>query len=575
LFKLALNIVIYNIKLIKNYFEKLILYIMAKLFFILYLFIPLIFFSQTKYNSTKNNLDKNSDGWLDSYTNNRIDYDGSDVLKTPPADVLKNKNLGLQHDTPYNFDFSQFWVSPSGAFTNVNDAAAGYFEGDTLLCIACYTFNPNKFYIWKQVQTKPDSFALIYTYTKAEFGGFGPIAVGDIDGDGKIDIAAADYSTLSRIYVFSNTGIGTWTSRETQNALTHPADNNSAMALLIGDLNKNGQKEIICLRGWSSPTSGMVRIWEHTGGPGTYNFTNLFTYTTVSYVFGQGGIGDSDGNGWDEVFITYGGYDQYNTNIRKIQYDSASGTFQHQMFTAPAIGLPISYKIADVNNNGTKELICSQSSNGKAAVYIYKSTGPNQYVTLDSIFEPSDPNTMLTCDVKLLTGETYSAIIAASYGSVVYVYEYYGTSFVKQYQNSNYTGPAIRRIAWLPWTGYDGYMNSWGSTNSNGNVYLFKRNMPSGILSNRNIAEGFKLEQNYPNPFNPSTVINFTIGKSTHLSLEVYDITGKLIEMPINQYMNNGNYSIQFNGQNLPSGVYYYKIEAGDRTDTKKMVLIK
>jgi hypothetical protein len=549
---------------------------MTRIFFIIFLLIQFTAsLSEPKSQPQNENHDKNLNGKLDTYVTGNIDYDGSGELYRLPYKMLKRFNNNTLQDVPYNFDFSQFWVSPSGAFTNVNDAACGYFDGDTLLSVVCYTFNPNKFYIWKQTASRPDSFALIYTYTKAENGGFGPIAVGDVDGDGKTDIVSADYSTLTRIYVFSNTGPDTWISRETQSSLTHPADGNSAMALLIGDLNKNGQKEIICMRGWSSPTSGMVRIWEHTGGPGTYSFNSIFTYTTVSYLFGKSGIGDSDGNGWDEVFLTYGGYDQYNTNIRKIQYDSASATFQHQMFTAQAIGLPISYKVADVNNDETKELICSQSSNGKAAVYIYKGTGVNQYQTLDSIFEPSDPSTMMTCDVKLLTGETYPAIIAASYGSVVYVYEYNGTAFIKQYQNSNYPGPAIRRISWLPWTGYDGYMNTWGSTNSNGNVYIFKRNMPNGIISNKNLPAEFKLEQNYPNPFNPATIISFSIEKSSHVTLNVYDVTGKLTAVLIDKDLDRGSYNIQFSGENYPSGIYFYRLQAGDFSQTRKMLLVK
>src|SRR2546422_859737 len=173
----------------------------------------------------------------------------------------------------------------------------------------------------------------------------------------------------------------------------------------------------------------MVRIWEHTGGVGSFTFTNLFTYTTVSYLFGKSGIGDSDGDGWDEVFLTYGGFDQYNTNIRKIEFDSVSQTFQHQIFSAQAIGLPVSYKIADVNNDGVRELVSTQSSNGRAAVYIYRSTGQNQYQTLDSIFENSDPNTMMISDIKILTGDIYPSILAGSFGSKIYVYKYNGTTY--------------------------------------------------------------------------------------------------------------------------------------------------
>jgi hypothetical protein len=471
--------------------------------------------------------------------------------------------------------FSLFWTSPAGAFSNCNDGWVGYLDNDTLLDIVGYTFNPNKLYIWEQVPTNPDSFALIFTYTKQEFGGFGPIAVGDIDGDGKMDIAVADYSTLSRIYIISNTGDNTYVSRETQNTLIHPADGTQAASLLIGDLNKNGQKEIIINRGSSFPTSGSVRIWEHTGGSGSFTFNNLYTYTTSSYLFGKSGIGDSDGDGWDEVFLTYGGYDVFNTNIRKIKYDSVSGTFVHQLFSANAIGFPSSYKVADIYNNGNKELIATQSSNNKAAIYIYKSTGPNQYQTMDSIFEPSDPNTMMISDIKKLTRDTYPTILAASFASNIYMYQYNGSTFVRQYQNNTGLGPATFRVYWLPWTGHDGYFHTWTSSSSNGNFYLYKRTDVNGIENQNSILSSFKLDQNYPNPFNPSTVINYELPNEGNVSLAVYDLNGKVVKDILSGHETKGNHRAEFTGNNLASGIYFYMLKFGENVQTRKMILIK
>ncbi len=538
----------------------------------------------------------NSDGRIDNFNQgSKSDYKGTGVAEQISLSELINQRhykLQIPEDNPLTMTYTQFWSSPPGAFGNCWDGAVGFFDGDTLLSVAGYTFSPNMFYIWKQSPTNPDSFSIVFQYTKQEFGGFGPIAVGDVDGDGKTDIVLADFSTLTRVYIISNTGIGTYVSRETQGTFVHPNDGLSAQALLIGDLNKNGQKEIICLRGSSSPTSGMLRIWEHTGSPGTYSFTNIYTYNTVSYVFGKGGIGDSDGDGWDEVFLTYGGYDVYNQNIRKIHYDSASASFQYQIFTAPAIGLPVSYRVADVNNDGVNELISTNSSNGRAAVYIFKSTGPNQYQVIDSIFENSDPNTMMISDIRLLTGDTYPTILCASFGGRVYMYQYDGSHYTQVYENLNYPGSAIRRVYWLPWTGKDGYFNTWSSTNSNGTFYLFKRDIPIGIINNNQIIPAnFSLEQNYPNPFNPTTKIRFEVplnkGESRGLSvkLEIYDALGREIETLVNENKPPGTYEITWNASNYPSGVYFYKLVVNDPgssgqnngrfVETKKMLLIK
>lgn len=86
----------------------------------------------------------------------------------------------------------------------------------------------------------------------------------------------------------------------------------------------------------------------------------------------------------------------------------------------------------------------------------------------------------------------------------------------------------------------------------------------------------FRLMQNYPNPFNPSSMINFAIPQKSRVSLYVYDISGKLvIKMIDNEIKTEGNYTYEFDGSELPSGMYFYKLTAGNFTETKKMILIK
>lgn len=89
------------------------------------------------------------------------------------------------------------------------------------------------------------------------------------------------------------------------------------------------------------------------------------------------------------------------------------------------------------------------------------------------------------------------------------------------------------------------------------------------------IPSEYKLFNNYPNPFNPNTIIRFNIKKSSFVKLNVYDITGKLVSTLVNQNLNAGEYKIDFDGSELSSGVYIYRIEAGDFKDTKKMLMVK
>ncbi len=85
----------------------------------------------------------------------------------------------------------------------------------------------------------------------------------------------------------------------------------------------------------------------------------------------------------------------------------------------------------------------------------------------------------------------------------------------------------------------------------------------------------FHLFQNYPNPFNPVTTISYSIPNSGKVEIKVYDIAGREIIVLVNEIKEAGRYEIRFYGNNLASGVYFYKIESGNFTQTMKMLLVK
>jgi len=98
----------------------------------------------------------------------------------------------------------------------------------------------------------------------------------------------------------------------------------------------------------------------------------------------------------------------------------------------------------------------------------------------------------------------------------------------------------------------------------------------SGITqTGNNIPENYSLQQNYPNPFNPITHFGFRIAESGLVKLSVYDALSKEVEVLLNQQLQPGTYEADWDASTYPSGVYYYRLESGSFTDTKKMVLIK
>jgi len=133
--------------------------------------------------------------------------------------------------------------------------------------------------------------------------------------------------------------------------------------------------------------------------------------------------------------------------------------------------------------------------------------------------------------------------------------------FYFQYQTTG--GSSVREPA-----GSNYYKFSYGSMNIS--------NLTS-VKNNDAIPSQFYLSQNYPNPFNPSTVISYKLSVTSKVSLKVYDLLGREVATLVNEERLPGSYNSQFSILNsqLPSGVYFYRLQAGDFSETKKMILIK
>ncbi len=117
----------------------------------------------------------------------------------------------------------------------------------------------------------------------------------------------------------------------------------------------------------------------------------------------------------------------------------------------------------------------------------------------------------------------------------------------------------------------------------NGNVYYRLKQVDfNGGYDYSNIIEinstsspDYQLAQNYPNPFNPATLISYTLPYNGFVTLKVYDVLGREIQTLVNGFQEAGAHSVNFNASGLASGVYMYKMEAGNYSSLKKMVVIK
>ena len=121
----------------------------------------------------------------------------------------------------------------------------------------------------------------------------------------------------------------------------------------------------------------------------------------------------------------------------------------------------------------------------------------------------------------------------------------------------NCDGPDSLKI----WQGVIGHTNNGG--------------LASVEAINNSIPSRYSLFQNYPNPFNPSTKISYSIPQADFVTLKIYDILGNEVSTLVNEERSSGSYEIEFNASSLSSGVYFYRMQAGNYTSAKRFVLMK
>ena len=123
------------------------------------------------------------------------------------------------------------------------------------------------------------------------------------------------------------------------------------------------------------------------------------------------------------------------------------------------------------------------------------------------------------------------------------------------------------------------YFLRWSTANyESGGFYIddiVVTGKPTGVKNEGVSLKTFALEQNFPNPFNPVTTIGYYLPNSAHVTLKIYDILGREIKTLVNGQMNPGSYSVVVSTENMSSGVYVYRLQAGEFTSARKMTLIK
>jgi hypothetical protein len=123
----------------------------------------------------------------------------------------------------------------------------------------------------------------------------------------------------------------------------------------------------------------------------------------------------------------------------------------------------------------------------------------------------------------------------------------------------------------------DGDMDVLSASRDDNKITWYENLLIVGIDDNNflDVPVQFRLYNNYPNPFNPTTTISFSIPELSLVTLKVYDVLGNEIITLVNEEKPTGSYEVEFDAKELVSGIYFYKLQTGDYTNTKKMILFK
>jgi hypothetical protein len=121
----------------------------------------------------------------------------------------------------------------------------------------------------------------------------------------------------------------------------------------------------------------------------------------------------------------------------------------------------------------------------------------------------------------------------------------------------------------------DSYGNTIRLSDCDGSNCFYYSKKVTGVHTDKINVKTFTLCQNYPNPFNPSTTISYGIPLKAFVSLKVFDLIGREVATIVSEEMPAGNYSKRWNANNIASGVYFYQLNAGTYTETKKLILLK
>lgn len=279
------------------------------------------------------------------------------------------------------------------------------------------------------------------------------------------------------------------------------------------------------------PVGGRWSLWRTTNGGVNWDSTGLFVPQVASEA------------GWNNSLYISGNTIYFGTNANRIYYSTNNGASWSSQTTPAANQYAIWFNNASVGLSG----------------------GAGMYSTVNGGTTWSNLTAPGTGNISGITGigTTWYFVRQAN---LIHKSTNNGTTWTTDYTatvGDQYLHIAMSRTGTRMW-----------ATKSNGGISKSEGAVGIAPISNE-IPSTFGLEQNYPNPFNPSTTFKFNVPSASNVSLKIYDMLGNEITTLVNENLQSGVYEVKFDASTLSSGVYFYSLNAGSFSATKKMMLVK
>jgi hypothetical protein len=373
------------------------------------------------------------------------------------------------------------------------------------------------------------------------------VRIGDIDGDGDLDVVATGY--YSKVIVWYENNHPTWNKHVIDTRIGYCG------CFAICDIDSDDDLDVV-LGIYDNTFSDRDLAWYENNYP-TWTKHVISTNCAVGDIY----FGDIDGDGMGDLTVS-------RWLVRQIGWFrsvNAGSTWTYDIIDQNADSGTL--VIADINNDGSSDLLASGYDDDFVRWYENDSLNWTPH-NIDNNLNRA--HTVIAVDID--SDQKLDVVATGKLADKVVWYKNNDSVWVENVIDANIDGPHRVYCADMD---NDSAVDCVVPATETGEILWYKnpitkiRHFPSSSPNK------YTLSQNYPNPFNPNTTIEFSIPKSSEVTLEIFNIVGEQVATLVSERLSAGSFSYEWDASRFAGGVYLYQLRAGDFGETKKMVLLK